>query len=476
MTHNPMDDLPAFTPGEPSFRTNGQYRTTEGPGAPQRWRRQHRSNGHGSGARSRSHYSKDRAARDGALQEAAPMDDDRVRAGEGLIVRWKTTLQSATGALTGWFRRGAGEINALGFNGSMPESPAPAAMPGELAPLQNAGHGLGSMLGALDWDSVRAEVDRESRARVTVIGAANAGKSTLVNALKGTPVSPAALKLGDASTGTPAGRVWVEDLGLFTIIDVAPAVLKEASSTAELSAAEGQCWEAIQAADLVLWVLDGGAGMRAWEHEWICRVRATGKPLLVVLNKQDQVREPGDVEQLKRALACPLVCVTASEGTAINSELLPRMVDACPALNTALGRESPAWRHLAAQRATRRAALLSGLVGIEPVPLLDMPFQALIQLRLVLRIAAIYDEPYGDRYSRELLAALVGGVALRYAGQQLAKLVPVVGWVVSSALAAGGAWVIGLAAEQYFAHGRRVTRPDVKLPRIKLPRVKVVRE
>jgi uncharacterized protein (DUF697 family) len=165
---------------------------------------------------------------------------------------------------------------------------------------------------------------------------------------------------------------------------------------------------------------------------------------------------------MARALACPVIGISAASGLNVMSELLPRMADASPQLNTALGREVPAWRPHAARRITERATVLSGLVGLEPVPLLDIPFQALLQLRLVMRLAAIYGEPSSDRYSRELLATLAGSAALRYAGQQLAKVVPLLGWAASGALAAGGTWVIGKAAEAYFENGRRLPLPRLR--------------
>ncbi len=387
---------------------------------------------------------------DEALLPAILSDDAAPQPKAGLLGRVKTAGRSFGEILVGWLRRGV--RGAAGVSGTLDQAEGleglAGAGPGALGPVS----GIGALISTLDWDSVRAEVDREVRARIVVAGAPGAGKSTLVNCLRGAP---------DAAEGLGAGA-GVEDLGLFTLVDVAPTDGADANDDPAI-------WDAIQAADLVLWVLDGAAGMRAWEHEWISRVRGAGRPLLIALNKRDRVQDAAGIDRLKRTLACPVVCVAARDGLNVMEELLPRLADASPALNTALGREAPAWRPAAAQRATRRAALLSGLVGIEPLPLLDIPFQVLIALRLVLRIAAIYDEPHGDRYSRELLATMVGGVMLRYLGQQVAKLVPLFGWAVSGALAAGGAWVIGAAAERYFANGRRMPLP-------KLPHIKVVRE
>lgn len=382
-----------------------------------------------------------------------PMQDEPLQE-NGIRGRLKTAATSLNATSTSWLQRGARVVDLLRVSAPGLDDEIPGAS------LAGVGH-LGTLISTLDWDNVRAEVDQESCARFVIAGASNTGKSTLINYLKGTPLSTPALEREEPDGA--AADTTIEDIGLFTLIDVMPGHADGARSSGEQMA-----WDAIHAADLVLWVLDGNVGLRAWEHEWICRIRASGKPLLVVLNKLDQIHDANMPAQIRQTLACPIICISARDGAHVATELLPAIANASPALNTALGRELPAWRHAAVQRVTQRAAMLSAFVGVEPLPLLDIPFQALIQLRLVLRVAAIYDEPHGDRYSRELLTTLVSSMALRYAGQQLAKFVPVLGWLASSLLAGGGAWVIGMAAERYFSGGRRLTLPHVKLPRFKV--------
>lgn len=318
------------------------------------------------------------------------------------------------------------------------------------------GLGFGSLFNALDWDHVKDEVDRESRARIVIVGAAGCGKSTLVNCLKGIePSSPE--RFADVGVDKPD---IVEDLGLFALVTIHDAHVARESAHAAMD------WLAMQHADLIVFVLDGETGLRGWEAEQLSRVRAMARPLIVTLNKCDQLSEPAQAEQLSHQLAHPLVPIAARSGLNVIEKLLPCIADACPHLTTALGREVPAWRSVAVERATNRAAALSGLAGVEPVPLLDIPFQALIQMRLVLRIAAAYGVPVGDRYSRELIVTLVGSAGLRVLAQQLAKVVPVLGWAASGALAAAGTWAIGRVAQAYFENGRRLTLPQWNRPRI----------
>ena len=336
------------------------------------------------------------------------------------------------------------------------------------------GLGLGALLNALDWDHVRAEVDQESRARITLVGAEGAGKTTLLNRLKGfdPPVMQAAAMpdagrgardsadLGGGVDGTSETAPGIEDFGLFAVID-----LPTCGPNGHLTESN-PAWLVFQNADLVLWMLDGKAGLRPWEFEWICRARSMGKTLTVILNKLDAVQDKSAVVRLNQTLGCAVIPMSARDGMDVAEQLLTHIADIAPNLTTALGRESPAWRRVAARRVIQRAVALSGLVGVEPVPLLDIPFQVLIQLRLVLRLAAIYGEPLGDRYSRELLATIVSGVAMRYLGQQLAKVIPLAGWAASGALAAGGTWAIGRVATEYFENGRHVPLhwPSLHLP------------
>ena len=81
---------------------------------------------------------------------------------------------------------------------------------------------------------------------------------------------------------------------------------------------------------------------------------------------------------------------------------------------------------------------------------------------MVLRIAAIYGEPFTAKHARELLSTIAGSVALRYLAQEAAKVVPVGGSVVAAGVAAAGTWAIGQVAVQYFESGKRLNRSELR--------------
>ncbi|MFQ5576720.1 MAG: DUF697 domain-containing protein [Anaerolineae bacterium] len=157
--------------------------------------------------------------------------------------------------------------------------------------------------------------------------------------------------------------------------------------------------------------------------------------------------------EIEARLATTVLPVSALTGANMPDQLLAKMINTCPNLTVALGRELRSFRSQAAERLIRRAALVNGLVALEPLPLLDLPVQIMTLAGLMLRIAAVYDRPPSDARRREVAAAVAGGLAGRFGAQQLAKMIPVVGWLVSSVIGWSGAWMLGRAAVAYFEAG-----------------------
>jgi len=128
-------------------------------------------------------------------------------------------------------------------------------------------------------------------------------------------------------------------------------------------------------------------------------------------------------------------------------------LNAVPRLAVPLGREIAAVRKLAARRIIRQAALLAGLLGAQPIPLLELPFQVMLQSGVVMRVGASFGHAPGGGLNREIMATVGGALAGHYLAQTVAKLVPVVGWAVAGVLAAVSTLLVGEAAIAYYAAG-----------------------
>lgn len=300
---------------------------------------------------------------------------------------------------------------------------------------------LDGLPGGWQWEELAAEVGLESQTRVALVGLAGSGKSTLFNRLRGWRVASAQNPYAGA---TASGAHFVEAFGAFVLADLPAQERLSMVAGEELMISLGD-------PALIVYVLDGYQGVQDADGRWLAVLRACGKPLVVILNKIDLLETPVDsVTSAGHRLGIRVLGIAARTGQGVESHLLPAMLDAAPRLAVPLGREIVCMRRVAARRVIRRVMLLTGLMGAQPVPVVDLPFQVLVQTGLVMRIGAIYGTIPQGSFNREMAGSVAGALALNYLGQTLVKLVPVLGWAVSGALGAAAAWVIGEAAILYY--------------------------
>jgi uncharacterized protein (DUF697 family) len=217
-------------------------------------------------------------------------------------------------------------------------------------------------------------------------------------------------------------------------------------------------------ADAILLMLDAGAGLRQGDADLLQYLQSMNRPVVVALNKIDLLGKQAEKARADASarLSLPVVAISAKKGTNVAEKLVPALVDALPDLAVALGRELPPLRRSAAQRVVRQSAVLNTAVGAEPVPFLDIPVLLTMQARMILRIAAIYGEPFTSHHAKEMISTIAGGLAFRYLAQQGAKLVPAGGWAVAGGIAALGTWAMGNVAIEYFESGKRLTRKQMR--------------
>ncbi len=311
---------------------------------------------------------------------------------------------------------------------------------------------LRELWAALNWDELSLAVQREAGARLAIVGPVNSGKSTLFNLIEGRKISAVT-----AVPGTTRGVVE-ERIGPFVLVDTPGFGEVGGVNRAEIAR------HAADRADVIVLLLDLSAGLRQSDYDVYQSLRATGVPVIVAANKIDLVKRDlaPILRDIEEKLGVAPVPISAKTGVGVGERLIPAIVNAHPWIAVALGRALPSFRHVLAGRVIRSAAALNGIIAVQPVPVLDVPLLLAGQVRMVLRIAAIYGESLSVSHARELLTTIAGGVALRFLATELAKVIPGPGWLVSGVVAGLGTWAIGQVAMTYFEEGKRLTPAQLR--------------
>lgn len=134
------------------------------------------------------------------------------------------------------------------------------------------------------------EKARASMARcgfVAVIGAPNAGKSTLVNALAGTKVSIVSRKV--QTTRARIRAIAVRGESQIVFVDT-PGIFAPRRSLDE--AMVTAAWAALDEADMALLMVDARAGISAELSALLDRLTTVKTPVVLVLNKIDLIARP----------------------------------------------------------------------------------------------------------------------------------------------------------------------------------------
>jgi len=109
----------------------------------------------------------------------------------------------------------------------------------------------------------------------------------------------------------------------------------------------------------------------------------------------------------------------------------------------------------------RKASGVAAAVVAEPIPIADVFPLTALQAAMVADLGRIYGRA-GIRQAGEIAGAIAGGVLLRTAFSQIARLVPGIGGLVAAAYAAAGTAAIGYIAIRCFEGGTTVTSGQLR--------------
>lgn len=321
--------------------------------------------------------------------------------------------------------------------------PRPAVEADDYQPMNGGASILNSLQDLGRWDELAAEVSQEGQARVAIAGLPQSGKRMLLNRLRGWDLT-SIWSLGAATT---LDGVAVESFGSFVVADLVQPAEGTYHSGDELLIMLGD-------PALVVYVLDATRGILPADYRWVALLRSGGRPVLVALNRADECEDPSSAaSDCAYRLGATVLPISAVSGLNVEDLFLPALLNAVPRLAVPLGREIRSVRQLAARRVVRQASLFAGVLGAQPIPLLDLPFQVMLQSGMVMRVGASFGYAPGGGLNREIMATVAGSLALHYLAQTVVKFVPFLGSIVGGALAALSTMLIGEAAIQYYAAG-----------------------
>jgi uncharacterized protein (DUF697 family) len=196
----------------------------------------------------------------------------------------------------------------------------------------------------------------------------------------------------------------------------------------------------------------------------LSRIRTTGIPAVVV------APDPAHLQQIARENNSELDVLSLAVAQAPASRQVDDEVEAyfgrlfaalgdwivreVPAASFALARALPFVRAPFVTNAIRATSLQNAAIAaVFFLPGADMPLLTLNQMKLFLRIAAVYDATLDMQRLQELALLLVGGFGFRALARRLVGVVPVLGWAIRGGIGYTGTLAVGMATREYFENG-----------------------
>lgn len=190
------------------------------------------------------------------------------------------------------------------------------------------------------------------------------------------------------------------------------------------------------------------------EDAMVAALRAAQPPVTAVVVVDDASAATGALTWYEKHLARVSFADT-DEGW---RQVWQATVDAADEHVVALGRRYPVLRHMAAGRIIQRTSKQNALIGVVFIlPGTDMPVMTLNQLKMVLAIAAIFNEEISQERAIELVGVVGAGFGFRAVARQAFDLVPGLGWAIKGAVGYTGTRAMGEAALRYFERGAPAT-------------------
>ena len=152
---------------------------------------------------------------------------------------------------------------------------------------------------------------------VAIVGRPNVGKSTLFNKLAGKRIS-----IVQDTPGVTRDRVYAEAEWLrykFTMIDTGG--IEVANDDIIVKQMRRQANIAIETADVIIFIVDGKEGLTAADHEVATMLRKSKKPVVLVVNKIDNLKDENNAYEFYNLGIGEPVTISAGQGLGLGDML-----------------------------------------------------------------------------------------------------------------------------------------------------------
>ncbi|MHB8842113.1 MAG: hypothetical protein ACYC56_10080 [Candidatus Aquicultor sp.] len=206
----------------------------------------------------------------------------------------------------------------------------------------------------------------------------------------------------------------------------------------------------LKAADLALVVVSPGT-LKDGVDSIAKQASRAKKKLIVITGREINEWLVDNLADVFRVSGEDVAFVPLSDVQKIRTTLIPRIVSKIGDKEVALGAAVPIFKDEVVSRIIAKTAQQNALIGVAVfIPGADMPLLTMNQIKMILRLSAVYNQELSVKRLYEVLAVVGGGFAFREAARQVAGTVPVVGWALKGGVAYGGTIAMGQLAKRYF--------------------------
>ncbi|CVK17482.1 MULTISPECIES: ribosome biogenesis GTPase Der [Sporomusa] len=164
-----------------------------------------------------------------------------------------------------------------------------------------------------------------SKPIVAIVGRPNVGKSTLFNY-----IGKSRLSIVEDIPGVTRDRIYMDAEWLgrnFTMIDTGGIEFETTDKM--LNAIRNQAKLAIEEADVIMFIVDGKAGLTSSDNEVAVILRNTRKPVLLVVNKVDNMKNEADIYEFYNLGLGDPIAISAANALNIG-DMLDRLIENMP--------------------------------------------------------------------------------------------------------------------------------------------------